>query len=174
MKKLFIILGGLLWCMLCKFSVKADVIWTPDDSFFEKHESQCTYVNRRFTANGPDGVVILYQSPELPVETARWKNGERYYINFTYEDGDGVVWGVYENGGTHGWMPMEYMDVVYDTISFEEEYKDQIVEESGALDGAYLGKEIYKWSYPGAETGNYFKLDEQYPAISRHIRILLV
>lgn len=141
---------------------QADMIWTPEDSFFQKHESECVYVNRQFTAHGPDGVVIYYKSPELPVEVGRWENGFSTYISFTYEDENGILWGLCEQGGTCGWMPMEYMDAVYDTLSFEEEYGDRIERKEGALDEKYLGKDIYIWSYPGAATGSPMTVDKSY------------
>lgn len=160
MKKLLGIWGGIiccLCCLLCALPVKADVIWEPEDSFYQKHASECTYVNRLFTAKGPDGKVIVYQSPEMPIVVETWENGSREWISYTYQDGDGIVWGY-----CGGWMPMAYMEVVYDTISFEEEYADQIMGESGDLDSRYLGEEIYYWGYPGAENGDILTVGDQY------------
>ena len=60
---LWAVVGCFLFCGLC---VRADVIWEPEDSFYKKHSEECVYVNRLYTANGPDGEVILYKSPEMP------------------------------------------------------------------------------------------------------------
>lgn len=152
MKKWICILGGFLCYMLCTFSVRADVIWEPHDSFYEEHFSECEYVDRVFTANGPDGVVILYASPVSDRKIATWENGFKAYISFSYEDENGTVWGIYEDVGNSktGWMPMEYMDVVYDRISFAEEYGAEFQVQDGTLDEQYLGKSVYFWDYPAA------------------------
>lgn len=154
MKKWIAFLSGCLCYMLCILPARADVIWEPQDSFYEEFSSECEYVGRTFTANGPDGEVILYQSPVSAREVARWENGFKAYISFTYEDENGVVWGVYEEHGSKtGWMPMEYMDVVYDAISFAEEYEADITAETGALDEQYVHESVWFWRYPGATEG---------------------
>lgn len=152
MKKYLCFMGALFCFLFCTLSVRADLIWEPQDSFYEQHSSQCTYVNRCFTANGPDGTVILYKSPESAKVIDTWENGYSVYISFTYEDSNGIVWGIFDNGpGQTGWMPMEYMKVVYDHISFQEEYGSEIMEQSGALEEKYRGESVCCWEYPGAK-----------------------
>lgn len=152
MKKMICVLAGFMCYVLCTFSVRADVIWEPEDAFYEKHASECDYVNRRFTANGPDGVVIVYKSPEMPEVVDTWENGYQVSISHTYEDGDGVLWGIYDNyKGKCGWVPMDYMELVYDGISFREEYKAEIQAQEGEIAGEYLDTEVYFWEYPGAD-----------------------
>lgn len=161
-------LAGLLVmiaCMAASLSARADVIWEPQDSFYEKHASECDYVNRLFEANGPDGKVILYQSPEMPIEKGSWENGYRAYISFVYTDSEGVEWGIYDNGAKlSGWVPMAYMEVVYDSISFKEEHSTEIVKQQGELDGKYQGEEIYLWKYPGSEEGQAFQVEDYPPS----------
>lgn len=150
MKKRYGIVAGLVCCMLCVLPATADVIWEPEDSFYERHREECTHVGRQYTAQGPDGVVYVYKSPESAEVVAEWENGYQVWIAFTYEDSDGIVWGIYENyGGKCGWMPMEYMEVVYDSISFVEEYAGEIVSQEGQLED-YEGEEFFFWNYPGA------------------------
>lgn len=151
MKKWLCFLGTVICFLSCTSLVKADVIWQPMDSFYQENESQCTYVNRRFTANGPDGVVILYKSPKSPKVVTTWENGFEAYISFTYEDEDGVLWGIYDNSTQSGWMPMEYMEVIYDYISFFEDYGEEIVEQRGTLEEQYQKESIYLWDYPGSK-----------------------
>lgn len=155
MKRWIAFLGGFLCYMACVLSVHADVIFEPKDSFYEEFSSECEYIGRTFTANGPDGEVILYKSPASDRVIARWENGFKAYISFSYTDDNGVVWGIYEDlsGSQTGWMPMEYMDVVYDSISFREEYQSEFTAQEGTLDEQYLGKDIYFWKYPGASEG---------------------
>ncbi len=150
MKKRICVLGVFFCCMLCVIPAQADTIWEPQDSFYEDHASECTYEGRTYTANGPDGVVILYASPLSDRKIDTWENGFEAYISFTYEDKQGTLWGVYEQDRKSGWMPMEYMDVVYDHISFEQEYGAEIQEMYGTLNEQYMGKEILLWEYPGS------------------------
>lgn len=154
----------LIGCISCALSVRADVIWEPEDSFYQEHASECTYVNRWFTANGPDGKVILYQSPEMPIETGSWENGYQAYIAFVYTDSDGIEWGIYDNDAKlSGWVPMAYMEVVYDSLSFQQEHSGEITEQSGELE-CKDGEEIYLWKYPGAEDFQTFESQEYPPS----------
>ncbi|MDE7477774.1 MAG: hypothetical protein K2M91_07475 [Lachnospiraceae bacterium] len=134
MKKWFCILGVLICCTFCTLAVQADIIWEPNDIFYNSHVSECTYVNRVYTANGPDDIVIVYKSPESAQIITKLKNGSSIYISYTYEDSDGILWGIYEDTDHKetGWMPMDYMEVVYDSISFAEEFDSDIVVQDGA------------------------------------------
>lgn len=152
MKKVNYLLAAFVCCMLCSFSVRADVIMEPMDSFYEEHSDECSYVGRAFTANGPDGKVFLYKSPELPEVVDTWENGYEVYIQFTYEDRRGDLWGVYDDySGTVGWMPMDYMELIYDSISFQEDHAEEITNQTGTLDDAYLEETVFLWKYPGSE-----------------------
>lgn len=152
MKRILCLMAVFICCLSCTISVRADVIWEPEDSFYEKHASQCTYVNRCFAADGPDGIVIFYESPESAKVVDTWENGYQAYISYTYKDGSGILWGIYEKGsGQTGWVPMEYMKVVYDHISFQEDYGSEIMEQRGVLEEKYKGEAIQIWEYPGAK-----------------------
>ena len=90
MKKCLSILSTLICCMLFVLPVHADIIWEPDDYFYNQHASDCTYVNRMFTANGPDGVVIVYKNPESPQIITQLDNGFQTHISYTYTDSDDI------------------------------------------------------------------------------------
>lgn len=157
MKKWLCAIGAFLLSMVCVRPVYADVINEPRDSFYERHAEECEYVNRAFTANGPDGKVIFYANPESAKVTATWENGNTAWITFTYQDGDGISWGVVENTG---WVPMDYMVVVYDSISFAEEYAEVIESERGTLDKQYAKEELYLWEYPASSEG--YSMDSEF------------
>ena len=163
MKRLSRLLGCVFALLLCVQTVRADVIWEPQNTFYEKHRNDCAIVEREYIANGPDGKVIVYLDPETAQEVGSFENGESTWITWTYTDKDGVVWGC-PNQMENGWLPMDYMQVVYDYISFEEDQGDKIVEEEGALGDAYYDKTVYFWSYPGsAETEcDPFELDSEW------------
>ncbi|MCI9005811.1 MAG: hypothetical protein HFH39_11390 [Lachnospiraceae bacterium] len=147
MKKWLYFLGITLSCILFTISTHADVLFEPEDSFYQERRSECTYVSRQFTANGPEGKVIVYESPESSKVVDTWENGHQATVAYTYEDKDGTVWGVCESGG---WMPMEYMEVIYDNISFMEEHAADIKAQQGTLD-KQEGEKIIFWKYPGSE-----------------------
>lgn len=164
MKKRAYIFTALICYLLLSIPARADVIWEPEDSFYESHADECEYVGRTFTANGPDGKVILYKSPELPEVVAVWENGQKAYIYFTYRDPEGIEWGIYDShNGTIGWMPMDYMEVVYDSTAFQEEHRSQITEQSGELDEKYLDQIIFLWKYPGSSESDFMKFDDNPP-----------
>lgn len=151
---LCMILVSLFWCGQ---TVRADVIWEPENSFYTKHNDECEMVDRGFVANGPNGEVIVYKSPENPTEVATMENGDTTWITWTYTDKEGIVWGYPNNIGS-GWVPMDYMNVIYDYISFEEEHGNEFVQKTGNVDDSYMGKLIYLWSYPGSEDFTEFDL----------------
>ncbi len=159
MKKNVWILAVVACWMFSALQVKADVIWEPyHDDFYQENMASCEYLNRTYTAAGPDGKVIVYESPENPTVVTTWENGFKAYISFTYTDADGNVWGVYDDSqsGINGWVPMAYMTVVYDYISFQEEFADSITEENGTIPAVCAGQTVYFWKYPGAE--NYYEM----------------
>ena len=147
MKKWICLLEAIICCMLFSVTPKADVLFEPDDSFYHAHASDCTYVGRQYIANGPDGKVIVYESPQSPEAVDTWQNGQQETIYFTY-DQEGVAWGVGQDGG---WVPMEYLQVVYDNISFMEEHETEIKSQSGSLESLPKGTQIYFWKYPGSQ-----------------------
>lgn len=144
-----------LIALVCPLTAQADVIYEPDDNFYQNHYENCTYVNRNFTANGPSGTVTVYKSPESSRVIWTMNNGEAINISYIYTDSEGIQWGIcedWENNLT-GWAPMAYLEVIYDNISFWEDYGELLLDEEGQLSSEYAGQTIYYWSYPGSETG---------------------
>ncbi len=148
MKKWIYLISIYFFCVIGAHTVKADIIWEPEDSFYKNHSDECTYVGRKFIANGPDGIVLVYKNPESSKVKVRWQNGEKVWIDYTYQDADGITWGISKK---LGWAPMDYMDPVYDNIAFQEEFEAEIKKEEGLLDEQYIQNEIYFWEYPGSK-----------------------
>lgn len=167
MRKLICVLGAVICFMSCAVSALADVIWVPEDSFYVEHASECTYEGRTYTANGPDGVVILYASPQSSQKIDTWENGHTAYISFIYKDKRGTLWGICEEDHKSGWVPMEYMDEIYDNVSFAREYESEIQEQDGALDGQYMGKDIYLWEYPASPDPSVMTVSDNVPEYYR-------
>lgn len=174
MKKLLTALLTLLLIAGLSLPVFADVIYIPEDTFLNEHMMECTEVRRGFRALTD---VTIYESPESNRVEGLIPQGKGIHVYYQYIDSSGNAWGyveahmefwsedgVFENGTryAYGWIPMAYMELIYDHISFEEDYGHLFVEESGELDEAYVGQTIYFWNYPGDESGNQIPV-EAYP-----------
>ena len=136
-----------------------DVIWEPDDSFYQNHSRDCYLCERNYTADGPDGEVIIYKSPESDKVIERVDNGEKLYIAYTYTDKNDVEWGYKAFGEYEGWVPMEYLNVIYDNISFCQEYADKIISKSDVFTPEGEEEILYFWSFPGSSNGYEFEAD---------------
>lgn len=131
----------------------ADMVWEPfGNQFYEKHYDECEYLGRQYYSNGPEGFVTLWDAPNGSSVAAQYENGEKLWIYWLYED-----WGCaarWENGEeTAGWVSMADMALVYDYISFSEEYADKITPYAGEFtnyNGDAAGVAFYE--YPGAGT----------------------
>ena len=143
----------ILVAMLLPVSVRADVIYEPFDDFYMTNREVCSYVGRNYQATGPNGTVTLYESPVNPGIKKTYDNGITLYVSYTYQDGDGIQWACCDNWEDNitGWVPMEYLLLIYDEQSFYEEHIEQIVPVQVTLDSAELtGKTVYFWAYPGS------------------------
>ena len=154
MKQLFALLFALILILTMSPGVRADVIYIPENPFIQDHLDDCTYVGRNFT---PITEVKLYRSPEDDHVEWTYAAGDELHISYTYTDARNIEWGYTEDYDTQrsGWVPMAYLDVVYDYISFAEEYGGRIVYLKGVLrlDGGLVGQNVRFWEYPGSEGG---------------------
>lgn len=155
MKKrmLTLILAAVLLLPLVSLTARADIIYEPRDSFYNLHREECDYLARNYTADGPNGNVTVYVSPESDKEVKTVPNGTEIHISYTYEDHRGILWGYCDfwEENKSGWLPMEYMELIYDHIAFREEYGSEFLEEEGSLDSKWSGKEIIFCSFPGSD-----------------------
>lgn len=154
MKRLFASFLTLLTLLALTAPACADVMWEPDNnSFYDRHRDQCEYENRSYYANGEEGFVTLWDAPGGSVVRSQYENGEPLRVYFLYEDW-GLVARWEENGGNEisGWVPMADLYLIYDHISFEEEYGDRFRDYDGEFadyDGG-AGEEFWFWEYPNA------------------------
>lgn len=160
MKKVYV-LGALLILLLCAQTVRADVIIEPyGDSFYERHRSECLYINRGYIANGPDKAVTLYKAPDNDSAVGTVANGETVWILYEYTF-EGHKWGVSDGYTSGGWMPMDYLYKVFDSGLFQDQYADVLQGESGSLDDYLTDTDadeikVNCYLYPGAE--DYFDI----------------
>ena len=151
MKKLLCLCLATLLLLANLPTVRADVIFEPmDDEFYEEHRDECHFHDRYYTAQGPDGDVTVYESPISDRVVKTVKNGETIWISHIYTDPKGIQWGCTGTWSEDsGWVPMPYLTLIYDHISFAEEYGHTFLQEEGTLDPKWHDKEIYFWEYPG-------------------------
>lgn len=143
----------LLAALLLPVTARADVIYEPFDSFYEQHRKECTYVGRSYLTAGPNGTVTLYASPQDSGVEKEYPNGTALHISYTFQAADGTQWACCDHWDDNitGWVPMEYLELIYDEQSFYEEHIDQILPVQVALESAELtGKTVYFWEYPGS------------------------
>lgn len=142
----------LILAVILPVQANADVIYQPYDDFYFAHMNECEYVCRNYTANGPNGTVTLYTDPVTNMKEAECPNGMTLYVSYTYETDDGTLWGCCDDreAAVTGWAPMEYLELIYDGISFAEEYSDQFVETEIIPDANLIVENtIWFWPYPG-------------------------
>jgi hypothetical protein len=132
----------------------ADVIWEPQNDFYESHAQSCDYVNRTYTVNGPGGQAAVYESPESSKELTTLNNGLTVFILFSYTDSNNNAWGVFESSteDVTGWVAMDYLKLCYDSIEFQKDYAKEFVSEAGTLSADAADGKIYFWDYPGSDS----------------------
>ena len=162
----------LVFCLCGMYAATAwaDVIWTPEDSFYEKNYNACDYVGRRYYANGPKGYVSVVKEPGSRNVLDYISNGEIFYVSMSYGRGITDTWGLVQykmdgdgrpvedyswddDAATVGWIDMDSLVAVYDGLSFAEEHQAGI-KKTGEEDMPQVSIPdngvIYLWEYPGS------------------------
>lgn len=140
-------------------SVSADIIMTPsDDDFYDEHEDECeTESYRKYTVMTDCDIMASPVSSSV-IRTA-WE-GQIIGINTFYTDENGMRWGYdYDDIRNNiigefrqcGWVKMENLQVIYDSISFVEEHEEEFAEYAGELDKLPSEGNICLWEYPGSQ-----------------------
>lgn len=153
MKKILSILIAVILAMSCALSVSADVVFEPDDNFYTRNADKCVLVERYFVATK---TVYTVNEPNSDITYGKLNKDDEVYISYTYEDKNGIVWGLISFSDVSGWIPMGYLEVVYDNISFTEEFGDKFVEPD-SIDELFKANlsntdPIVFWEYPGSES----------------------
>jgi len=172
-------LSVLTLCVLT-LPAAADVIWEPQDSFYESHSAECTYEGRSYYVNSKEGAAALYGEPGGTKAEILAANGVMLSVGFTYKK-DGEVWGVAEYDAADGqnwlswetghetgsgWIRLSDLLLIYDEQSFEEEYGKEFTDYSGGFDALLASDDqrVIVWTYPGSGTSadDFAHLDSGY------------
>ena len=153
MKRLFSSFLTLVMLLTLSAPAYADVMWEPNSNYFyDTHRDQCEYENRGYYANGKEGFITLWDAPNGGTVRAQFQNGERMWVYYIYRDRWALTAYWTDGEETSGWVPLADLYLIYDHISFEEEYGDQFRDYQGefaSFDGE-PGSYIQLWEYPGA------------------------
>jgi hypothetical protein len=159
MKRYATLLLVFLLALCLGTSALADVIYEPNNNFFNAHEDECIYENRVYILNGPDGYVTLCHSPEGKAPLRNRPNGREYLVIWIWDGGDLGLWGLVNDYDEEYerveemWVPLKDTVLKYDAISFAEEHGSEFrhLETGEWLDLSGYGR-LQLWPYPGAET----------------------
>jgi|GEM_PF-3573994 len=151
-------LAALILTLLAPSAI-ADAITEPRSDFYQSHYEACTYVGRTYVAAGYDGKVQLLTSPVNFTVVAEYENGTELWISFTWEDGEGYLWGAYDNysadKGKVGWLPMDDLTLKYDSAQFAEAHQNELLQNTGLYPE---GDRALVYTYPSS--GEYQELTE--------------
>lgn len=164
MKRLMNLALALLLVLTLIVPVFADVLYIPEDPFLEDYMDESQRMDRSYRALTE---VTVYESPESAKEMGTLPTGESVFIYYVFTDEGGNDWGYCERYTPEtydlafsGWLPMAYMELVYDYISFNEDYGHtfQSLDKVGQLPEEYRDDVVMFWNYPGSETGDSFDM----------------
>ena len=169
-RKIFTLFLATLAILALSVPARADVIWTPNDSFYERHWEQCSYVGRSYELAGYDGKVTVFTAPG-GMNKATLDNGLQGTVQFTWE-GKGTTWGYLcwvDGSEVEGWVPMDDLSLVYDSQEFFKDHDGEIeVTEPVQVDF----HEAVLYSYPNGPAGStleeapdYMPFDERFTQV---------
>jgi len=161
MKRFLTLLLALLLLSALAVPALADVAYMPRNDFLEKHQSDCSYENRSYYANGADGLVMAWDSPK-GAPSAAIPNGNLFFVSYVYTDEKGETWGCIEydprtkenasswgGGGVSAWVKMGDMLAEYDWRAFDADHRSEYTAEERSLT-AEPGVVFQLYRYPGS------------------------
>ncbi len=152
LRKMFVVLLSMITLLIFAIPAFADVIYEPGDSFYEGHKDDCENNGyRQYIANSENGYIYIMKDPETDISVGALSNGERFVIPYIYTAPNGEQWGIY--GYKSGWVRMSDVTLVYDSVEFLKDHKDEckrFSSEDCKFDFE-AEKPIVAWSYPEGE-----------------------
>jgi len=157
--KRFLLAFLIIFVLASPITTFADVLFDPENQFYTEHSDKCVYLGRSFYTNGANGSVSVKNAPDLKSELYRTENNEIVYIEFSCLY-DGEYWGLIPYNPSFGieksgWVRMDELLVLYDYVSFEEEYIDEFYQYKGDYKEIKEAKSAIVWSWPGSGNARY-------------------
>lgn len=138
--------------------VSADVIWEPDNSFYETHREECEYIGRSYEVRGCEDHAPLFTAPDgMGRDTL--ENGSVVEVQFVWSGAQD--WGYVANyeAEKEGWVPMDDLSLIYDSQQFMEDHAGQI-QTVEPVDVDF--DEVILYEYPNGPQRFTLKEDERY------------
>ncbi|MCL1810353.1 MAG: hypothetical protein FWG42_11415 [Clostridiales bacterium] len=148
MAKRISILTTILFLLMPACIACADVVFKPENDFFNKHISQVVYLSRSFCANGADGSVPIVQEPGSKRTVAKLQNGDEVFIAYSCLY-NGEYWGF--SFDCDGWVRMNQLLVLYDYVAFAEDHPGEFYQYKGNYEEVNKAGEAVVWPWPGAD-----------------------
>lgn len=150
MKKKFLALFlALLAALALMCSASADIIWEPDDPFYKRHSTECTYEGRAYQLEGYGGTVTVFTAPN-GMSKVTLENGARCNVQFIWT-GNGTAWGYLSWAGgsdAEGWAAMDDLSLIYDSHQFMEDHEAEIQKLEPGQEVTVDFQEALLYSYP--------------------------
>jgi hypothetical protein len=150
MNKRFCIILAACILLVLQITAHADII-APKRIVYPVHvrQDECVDVNRNFYANGENGYVSVKNAPSSKEEVTEIKNNSVLSISCEHNY-EGEFWGFMEMGRITGWVPMKQLLLIYDLVSFTEEYRDKFYPYVGDYETLKMAEKIILWPWPGS------------------------
>ena len=153
-------------------ATNADIIFMPQNDFFEDHKNECVPVERTFYFPGG---ISLRQEPgsknkvKLEAHHAKLLTSKKIYVNYAYTH-KGEIWGFIEHVehglGFSGWVLMDKALLVYDEISFMKDNKASFYNYPGGnqaiKEKLASASSIIVWKWPLGEKSISYESTENY------------
>ncbi len=149
-RRIVVLFLAVVMVMSVGVTARADVLWEPENRFYEKHSQECEHLGRGFYANGLEGFVTLWDAPNGSRVQGQLTNGGELWVDWRYQDW--AYASVYDGGeATEGWVPLAELQLIYDYISFAQDYAGEIRDYAGEF-ADYSGdaEGVAFYEYPGA------------------------
>ena len=136
LKSLLVLLLVPVVVISCVVPACADVIWAPEDDFYQAHAEECYFINNRrmYKLAGPDGSVEFWSAPDGTL-LKKLPNEEELIVSYGWPGGT-EPWACItirgEDPGTHtvGWVRMADMIFLYDSEEFFKDHAEEIDQNS--------------------------------------------
>ncbi len=150
--------------------VSADIIWEPQDNFYESHREECEYEGRRYQMAGYVDAVTLYSKPGGSAQKTV-PNGQSGTVQFIWQ-GEDQAWGYLCFVGedqAEGWVPMADLTLIYDNQQFQEDHASEIQN----VDPVKVNfTQAILYSYPGGPAGSVLEEAKEYQPFSEMFTLI--
>jgi hypothetical protein len=156
MKKLLSGIFAIVFVLLASTTVYADVLFEPDNGFYQNNKANCGSISRSFVVNGEKGYVSVKNQPE-GVEKTKLDNGDTVWLYYSCLY-NGVYWGFTHLGGG-GWVEISQLLLLYNFEDFARDHADEFHAYNGGYEKIIEAGRAITWAWPGSGEPGYILSD---------------